>query len=78
MVSEGGLGMREITEPPRERAFRVEFALPGEGEIVRAESEIAWVRETEKGLRAGVRFTQLAERDRLRIRSYVECAWAAA
>ncbi len=75
-LSEGGLGVHKVTGAPPRSDVRVEFSLPGESDLLSIHSEVAWLKETDSGLRAGVRFTTLDERDRMRIRSFVECAWA--
>ena len=77
-LSEGGLGMSRLTERPvAHDGMSIEFALPGEEGLVLAGTELAWVREAQDGLRAGLRFKNLVERDRSRIRRYVESAGSA-
>jgi CheY-like chemotaxis protein len=72
-LGEGGLGLVRMTDAPSGERLRAEFALPGEDDLIEAVTEIAWVRPSDdQGLRAGVRFTDIEDRHRSRIRQYVE------
>lgn len=71
-VSEGGIGVRVITETPGAEDAWVEFLLPGDEHVICADAEIAWSRiGDDDRVLLGMRFRALETADRDRIRSYV-------
>jgi len=71
-VSEGGVCLHGIRERIPRGPARVEFALPDTPGRVRAESHIIWVAGSDGEYRAGVRFENVSDGDRGRIRQFVQ------
>ena len=71
-VSEGGVCLHGIKERIPRGPARVEFALPDSPARVSAESHVVWVAGSEGEFRAGVRFEGVSDRDRYRIRQFVQ------
>lgn len=71
-VSEGGVCLDRIGERIPRGPARVEFTLQNAAAPVRAEAHVVWVAGSEGEYRAGVRFETVSDRDRYRIREFVQ------
>jgi DNA-binding response OmpR family regulator len=77
-LGEGGISVQALETLPAGRRVRVQFELPGAGIQMEARGEVCW---TDASGRLGIRFLELSEADRLRVRHWVRSSlsagWAA-
>ena len=76
-ISEGGMYLRTSNPLPEKKAIRLRFTLPLDTEEIEVTADVIRTEqlesqsETEPGM--AVRFTDISEEDRNRIRNYIEC-----